>query len=451
VIDFYKLLELPVTATYDEVITACKSLRQRLEAEITTGTNVDTLQNQLSLTLEAQLVLTDPESRSKYNDDLAAEPKSNITDPFADKYFDFGDLIEDDLEDWTSLVDWQGEVTIDIYRSILSQAVHLPHSDIQQNILLAILLTPSAIATVVPILHLYGLPGCGKSTVGVLATKIWGGSPIQGNATFATLRRVIGGQASVVSGYKTVFRNNVFVWEDISSFHLQHPDKGSFFKSGYDRRTSKYLMSKRETDDEVLEIETFGNRIISSIYPFFSDANFTEMQRRILVVQCEKSSSPVIDLSAYRWDSLQKATHYYWEGESGANARRYMGIKRSVVAKLKKSLLPTDRAMLCTDLLATGLTLGVWNNIDTAIDNLIQFYELNDTLRIVRESPLKSVLTVALKDKVGIPANTLKEVVKGAVVNGLIDRRIQAGELTAEMRLLGWELNIAGGIWQKQA
>ena len=89
-IDYYKLLELPVTATYIEVITACKSLRQRLEAEIITGTNADVLQNQLSLTLDAQLILSDPESRSKYNDDLAAEPKSNITDPLADKYFDFG-------------------------------------------------------------------------------------------------------------------------------------------------------------------------------------------------------------------------------------------------------------------------------------------------------------------------------------------------------------------------
>ena len=450
-IDYYKLLELPVTATYIEVVTACKSLRQRLEAEIITGTNADVLQNQLSLTLDAQLILSDPESRSKYNDDLAAEPKSNITDPLADKYFDFGELIEDTLLDWTSLVDWQGEVDVDIYRSMLDQSVHLPYPSVQKNILLAILLTPSAIATVVPILHLYGLPGCGKSTIGVLATKIWGGSPIQSNATFATLRRVIGGQASAQNGYRVVFRNNVFVWEDISPWHLAQPDRGSFFKSGYDRRTSKYIMPKRETDDEVLEIETFGNRIISSIYPFFADANFTEMQRRMLVVQCEKSPIPVIDLSAYRWDSLQKATHYYWEGEAGANARRYMGIKRSVVAKLKKASLPTDRSMLCTDLLATGLTLGIWDDIETAIANLTEFYRLNDALRIVRESPLKSVLTVALANKAGIPANTLKEIVKGAVTNGLIDRRIQAGELTAEMRLLGWELNIAAEIWQRQA
>ena len=140
-IDYYKLLELPVTATYDEVVTACKNLRQRLEAEITTGTNADTLQNQLSLTLEAQLVLTDPESRSQYNDNLAAEPKSNIVDPLADKYFDFSELIEDTLIDWTSLVDWQGEINIDIYRAIFNQAVHLPEANIQENILLAALLT----------------------------------------------------------------------------------------------------------------------------------------------------------------------------------------------------------------------------------------------------------------------------------------------------------------------
>lgn len=450
-IDYYKLLELPTTATYDEVITACKSLRQRLEAEITTGENGDTLQSQLALTYEAQLVLADPESRADYNEKLAAEPKSNIVNPLVDRYFDFGELIEETLLDWTSLVEWGGEVDIDIYRSILDQSVHLPHTDIQKSILLAALLTPSAIATIVPILHLYGLPGCGKSTVGVLATKIWGGQPIQGNATFATLRRVIGAQASAISGHKTVFLNNVFVWEDISALHLQQPDRGSFFKSGYDRRTSKYIMPKRETDNEVLEIETFGNRIISSIYPFFSDANFTEMQRRMLVVQCEKSSLPVIDLSAYRWDSLQKATHYYWEQEAGANARRYVGLKKKVVAALKKAHLPTDRAMLCTDLLTAGMTLGIWETIEQAISNLIEFYRLNDELRVVRESPLKSVLNVTLAGKAGIPASSLKEFVDGAVRNGLIDRQIRKGELTAEMRLLGWELNIAAGIWEKQA
>jgi hypothetical protein len=449
-IDYYKLLELPITATYEEVISACKSLRQRIEAELTTGLNTDTLESQLSLAVEAQLVLSNPETRTHYNESLAAEPKLNIVDPLAARHFDFSTLLEDELEDWTTLVDWQGEVNIEIYRSILNQVVHLPHASIQENILLAIILTPSALASIVPILHLYGLPGCGKSTIGILATKIWGGTPIQGNASFATIRRVIGNQASAKNGGKTVYKNNVFVWEDISSAHLLHPDKGSLFKSGYNKQTSEYTMPKRETDDEVLKIETFGNRIISSIYPFFSDANLSEMHRRMLVVQCEKSLEEVLDVSAYRWDSLQKATHYYWEGNGASNSKQYVKNKRIVINALKKVPLPTDRAMLCTALLTTGLTLGIWGNVNTAIANLLDFYQLNDTLKVVRESPLKSVLNVVLSNKLGIPANTLKELVQGAIRNGLIDRRIQAGELTAEMRLMGWELNIGAGIWEKQ-
>jgi S1-C subfamily serine protease len=59
------------------------------------------------------------------------------------------------------------------------------------------------------------------------------------------------------------------------------------------------------------------------------------------------------------------------------------------------------------------------------------------------------LLVNILEGKFGIPANTLKNLVDDAVKNGLIDRGIRRGELTLEMRGLGWELNVNGGFWEK--
>jgi hypothetical protein len=453
-IDYYKLLEVPTTATYDEVITACKSLRQRLEAEITTGTNVDgidILQTKLSLTIEAQLVLSDPTTRTEYNEQLASEPKSNIIDPFAARYFDFQALINDELLSWTELVnDWDGELSIDTFRQLLSKISHLPHSDIQVPIVLAALLLPSALAGRVPTMHLYGLPGCGKSTLGIFACKIWGSSPVAGSATFATIRRILGSQASADENGKNIRLHNVLVWEDLSPPHLADENKSNIAKLSGDPSTSLYKMPKKDTDNEFLEIQTHCMKWITSIHPFFSDTRFTEMKRRMLVIQCEKSSNPTVDMQDYNWDGLELLTRTYWIVDGATNAKRYIFLRRGIVAALRKSTLSTDRQTLCTDLLTAGMTWGVWESNKLAVQNLVDFYRLQDDLSLARESPLKSVLAILLKNKVAIPAQRVKEEVRGAINNGLIDRLL-SGQLTAEMRLLGWELNVSAGTWERQA
>jgi hypothetical protein len=448
-VDYYKLLELECTATYDEILQTCKTKRFTYEAEISKGENVPALQSQLDLIVTAQMILLDADDREKYNEDLAALPKSAIIDPNEPRYFDYESIRVDDLPSWRSIVTIDDETDVNIYRELLDSTVKLPYKEIQTDILIAAFLTPSALASAVPSVLSYGLPGCGKSQISNLVSRIWGTTPTLGNATFATLRRIVGAQSSIVEAGKKYYLNNALCWDDISPGHLANEDKASLLKSSTTRATSVYKMPVKDSDVEFREIETFGLRFFSSIYPFFSDLNFIEMKRRMLIIQCEKSSQNVINFDSYDWKGLEQMTRRYWEMDLGANARRYVFLRKGVVTSIKKSELKTDRQSLCTDLLATGLTWGVWKSPATAIKALTEFYELNDSFSALRESPLKLLLVNILEGKFGIPANTLKNLVDDAVKNGLIDRGIRRGELTLEMRGLGWELNVNGGFWEK--
>ncbi len=450
-IDYYKLLELPPTAAFTEIKNACVALRSRLEGEILLGENIEALQSQLSLVVDAQCLLLDPDDREAYNEELASSPPGAITNPLAPKHFDFESIRVNDLDSWQDIAKWEGEATAEIYRNLLDAAVKLPLYDIQANILLAAILTPSALATAVPSVLSHGLPGCGKSQISNLVSVIWGTKPTLGNATFATLRRVVGGQSSAIYNGKKYFLNNALCWDDISPGHLAHEDKASLLKSSTHRATSIYKMPKKDTDNEFNEIETFGLRFFSSIYPFFADVNFTEMNRRMIVIQCEKSIDAVdtIDFETINWEGLESVTRSYWELNDGANSRRYSFLRKGIVTSLKKSSLSSDRATLCTDLLTTGLTYGLWKSNESAVKALTAFYDSNDELIDKRRSPLKSVLLKLIEGKSLLLACSVKDIVDSSLKTGLIDQRILRGELTAEMRLLGWELNVDDRCWEK--
>jgi hypothetical protein len=452
-IDYYKLINLSSTATFNEIKGTIKNLRFKYESEISEGINSDALQSQLDLIIEAQETLLDAEDREAYDEKLASAPKSEIIDPFASKYFDYDSIRISNDTNWKEIVNWQGEVNIDLYRTLLESCVRLPYPDFQSDILLAAILTPSALAKMLPIVFSFGVSGSGKSQISNLVSKIWGGgSPLVGTTSFATLRRKIGSVSTIVHNSKTIGLNNAICWDDLSPELLRNEHIYSLLKSACNRATSIYRMPKNQTDTEMIEIQCFGQRYVSSIYPFFSDSEFIEMNRRMLIIECKKSPEAVecIDFESVNWDGLNAVTNKYWEGDK---ALKYVENRKQVVgyAKTFKGLAP-ERSALCTDLLTTGLTMGVWAHVSIAFGTLKTFYRSNDDLVAAQSSPLRSVLSkvVLASNSKPILASALKGIVDDALKLGLIDGRIKKGEITNTMRLLGYELNVDDRLWYKR-
>jgi hypothetical protein len=332
----------------------------------------------------------------------------------------------------------------------LKQSTVLPYPDIQEDVVLAMILTPSALATVVPIGFSFGGSGAGKSQISNLVTRIWGGHPLMGNASFATIRRYIAGIATAQHNSKVYPLNNALCWDDISPYLMRDANRFSLLKSGTSRATSLFLMPKTQTDLELIAQQIFGLRFISSIYPFFTDQEFVELNRRFMIIECKRSklASEVLDFEAIDWKGLPEATNKYWESK----AMEYGETRRGISKHPKKlRLMAPERYALTSDLLTTGLISGIWEQPQQAIEAVYNFFVDNDRLISTQDNPLKAVLMKCAKvHKTEIAANKLKGTVDDAVRNGLIDKRISRGELTDTMRSIGWELSVEDGIWYKK-
>lgn len=449
-INYYTLIDLPVTATYKQIKSKCKELRLKLESEILLGVNVPALQSQLELIVKGQILLLDADERLEYNEQLAATPKTSIIDPFAPKYFNYADIRTSDIDDWKVVTGYQGDLNIDIFRNLLEQAIKLPYPDIQSNILLSAILTPSALANMLPIVFAFGKSGSGKSQISNLVTKIWGGKPAIGTTSFSTLRRMIGSISTINEGGTIIDLNNALAWDDLSPELLRNEHTFSLFKSACNRATSIYRMPKSQTDTEMLEIQCFGQRYFSSIHPFFNMSEFVELNRRLIIIECHKSDNAegTIDFESINWEGLPRCINHFWE----IHSREYASTRKEIVSygKKNKVLLP-ERQALCTDLLTAGMVFKVWDNLPIAYSALKAFFTHTDEMVSNYQTQLKSVLLKILGTTVSnqFAANLLKDAVDRAVKHGLIDQRINKGAITTTMRSIGWELDIDAGMWVK--
>jgi hypothetical protein len=277
-----------------------------------------------------------------------------------------------------------------------------------------------------------------------------GGTPLIGTTSFATLRRYIGAVATIQHNSKIFCLNNAVCWDDISPALMRNEHTFSLIKSATNRATSIYRMPKSQTDTEMLEIQTFGQRVLSSIYPFFVDPEFVELNRRMLIVECKKSenAADALDFETISWDGLKLATNNYWTSKASEYA-----VTRKKVVKFNRSnrTISPERFALCTDLLTAGMVLGVWSELATAVEALRLFYASNDNLIATFSSPLKMVLlrTLQASGKNEIATNIIKDVVTTAVKSGLIDRTVRPGDTTQMMRSLGWDLSVIDRVWRK--
>ncbi len=281
--------------------------------------------------------------------------------------------------------------------SILKRTVFLPQDF--YDVVTAYLLLPSALCRVVPYLFLFGQSGSGKSTLAKLASYLHGVSINSSSDTFAGIRNSLNKRRCAQiempsddpkfpSWYKEVERNTCMVWDDVdASVFVNSPDLYRLFKFGYDRSTDKITLSSSETGVN-LEFHCFCPKVFSSITPLHLDDRFKELKRRMIVIPCKRVEelseerkaelgitrdnwqSKLLDVTAYDWKGFDKKFDELWNMDTGE-----MFLSTRKMLSNYSLDFNSQQSAISFDLLTTGLTLGIWDEIDEGIERLRTYWD----------------------------------------------------------------------------
>jgi hypothetical protein len=299
---------------------------------------------------------------------------------------------------WRELYDESSPLSWNLL-NILKCTILLPHDF--YDIIATYFLLPSALCSTIPYLFLYGQSGSGKSTVAKIASHLHG-CPINSSSdTFAGIRndlqsRRIGWTDAIAknalgeeySYRKSVERNICMVWDDIdSSVFANSPDLYRLFKFGSNRATDKIILSSKEIGEN-LEFHCFCPKIFSSISPLHLDDRFRELRRRLVVIPCRRVEEltdarkeelnieegnwqrNLLDLDAWDWTGFDTVFENYWDIEM---ASAFIATRRTLSQTAKG--LSSQQRSISLDLLACGITSGVWTDEETALSRLKVYWK----------------------------------------------------------------------------
>jgi hypothetical protein len=462
--DYYKLLEISRLASQQEIKTATSTRRKALEKQINEGI-VDALTTvALDEVLEAMATLLDLSSKQVYDIELDNCPPEKLDkDSSQPLMFDYSKHRVSDSVSWKEYVTSWEVATVDIYRQLLRQIIILPYPEIQENIVLSMLLCPTPLATMLPIMFTWSAqPGAGKSSIGKFASKIYGIEPVGSSTTASAFRRILQSMKFHTHNGVTTERPHLLIVDDINlQLMAQSQTLQQYLRSGFNRGTSKVQMAKRETDGETVTSDLFGGRVISSCYPFFSDPNYAEITRRMLIIECKKSdkSIDVIDPDSIDWQGFVNVRDNLWESDP-TTCIKYGDFKRSIGAcAVHNKIKRPDKINLGKDILACGLTLGLWDSVESALTEYLAFLDSNDalckgkgdivttTIRRLVESTIIDLTSKGITPY--IQPNTLKQVIEQYVRLGVFDTNVKVSQVNATMRQLGWEIDDTDYWWRQ--
>ncbi len=336
--------------------------------------------------------------------------------------------------------------------AFFKQSVVLPLD--HYNVIAAYSLIPSALANRVPYLFFFGVSGSGKSTLGKLIAHIHGITITSSETTYAAIRNslrerkhkyiLIEGQDPLFLSYpKLVEANTFMVWEDISTqTFLKRPEIYNMFKFGYDKSCDTIQMSS-EIKGQNETFRCFCPKVFSSIHPIHSHQKFKELRRRLIVIPTKKLETieqDLLDIDHINWQGFSRRFTEFWDYDC---ADIYLSIRATLI-KYLKGLSSTEKT-ISLDLIATGITTGIWQDEIIAVKELRECFDWLEQEKI----PLESLLESLVEDKESIYSRTIKAQIEVWYQQGWLLERPANKEIIAVMREFGYRSNCKGS-WVKQ-
>jgi hypothetical protein len=462
-INLYAYLELDPLASDHAVASKIEARRNAINETIK-GKKVTKLAKSALASLdEAARVLLDSESREAYDLELAECADEDMAmSPDKPQAFNYAEYRLNDAPSWREYVDPFEVPTVEIYRQLLRQVVILPNPEYQENILLAALLCPTPLATMLPIVIGYGEPATGKSNIGKFVAKIYGCKLLGSDTTASSLRRDLQPMKFSFNGGILTELPHMLVIDDLDENMLKrNPAILRYLRSGYDRDSSIVKMAKQDSDTESIESDMFGGRVFSTCYPIFEDQSLNEITRRSLFIHCKKSdrSIDLLEISAINWSGFSAIRAQIWEDDPEI-CIKYVQYKRMLTSyAVRNKLARPDRIALAKDILAAGMALGLWGTAADAYAEYGEFMDAQDLLIKGKSDIVRrvveglSIATIEEATSFGIkprldPAS-LKRLTDMYVSQGIFDSNIKSSNVNQIVRSLGWVLSDKDLIWYR--
>lgn len=363
-------------------------------------------------------------------------------------------------------------------QNIIKKTVFLPQDFYE--VIAAYYMLPSALCRTVPYLFIYGQSGSGKSTLAKFASYVHGVDINASGDTFAGIRNSLDsrrhGWAEAIdlddagrTYNKKVERNTCMVWEDIDpDVFVAKPEIYRMFKFGYDRRTDKIILSSKEVGQN-LEFHCFCPKIFSSISPLHLDDRFKELRRRLIVIPCKKVEeldaerraelgvegenwvSELLDLDTYEWKGFNHLFDEFWDVEQ---AQSFLTIRQ--ILNNAKTGLTSQQRVVSLDLLACGISCGIWADEDEAVAKLKDYWSwfkeeteqsggLSQLIKEYLATERKNARSVGLEPIIN--ARSLRLQIETWYEQGWLLERPKTTLLKQVMLDYGWRLN--KGVWSK--
>jgi hypothetical protein len=271
---------------------------------------------------------------------------------------------------------------------------------------------------------------------------------------------------------QTVENNKFLIWDDIgeTTFNLQ-PNIYSMLKSGYDKSTDTVTIATKEGN--IQQFRTFCPKIISTTEPIFNNSKYWDLHRRSIVIRTKKlerfkeGEKPInyekvtnpesLEINEINWAGLSDTINAFWSNED---------IKRTFKGwwlKLRdcKQLLDSHNWVISRDLMAVGLTLGLFTTRLEAINYYVKYWEIfktdisntvNEELRLLsswideqknKQSEAASFLNIGQAKAFSNLA--LERDITEWNTKKLTNEKITAKNLKSYMHQLGYRL--FNGIW----
>jgi hypothetical protein len=277
----------------------------------------------------------------------------------------------------------------------------MPEHKLQKDLILAAIITPSAIATNLPIMFLWGQSGSGKSKVGSLASKLYGVTPLLENSTTASIRNTLDDRKYIVHPEEPEFRleqNTILTWDDIRPIRISPNSPDNIFgilKSGCSRATSKTRIAL--PGGKVQEFCTFGTKIISSIHAHWAIPGCEELKRRAMIFKFEKSERDreYVDPDLLNVDELMLDLKLFWSADV---CLEYQAIKRSLNKYKPKNTELRDFKTMCVDILTT-LSLVTGLSIAETVNNYLEPYQEKIRLPLLDKSITVEILSQFIEER----------------------------------------------------
>jgi len=246
-------------------------------------------------------------------------------------------------------------------------------------------LIPSVLCHVLPIVQIIGQSGCGKSQLLIAISHLTKYQIISGQSTGASLKNHINVIRWVDPESKKKEKNCLLLIDNLKEDCFKKEEYLSSFLNGYNRLTDRTYISNGRGEN--IEFRTFSGKIYTTIWENTS----TELKRRTISIKGNKTDklSEILDVEDIKWSLFRKKKINFWEDEDNWTT---FAKNRKLFLEHQKPGGSKELWLLLRDVMATGLTVGVWDTIESCVDETFEWltYSLKP-----RQSLLEALLVLA--------------------------------------------------------